>query len=203
MDTWTEINRQIPPVASPLLASIVEQYAVEFLVKNKRKTKHGDYRRLASGRHLITLNRTENPQRFLITLIHELAHLVAFKNYGARIKPHGLEWKSTYKTLMLPFLQPTIFPEPILGVLARHMKNPKATTDSDFQLVMALKTIEKTSASYVFELPEGAVFKLYNGKVFTKGPKMRTRYECIERATQRRYRISPHVEVEPVVWPND
>jgi SprT protein len=199
MDAWTEINRQIPPVASPLLASIVEQYAVEFLVKNKRKTKHGDYRRLASGRHLITLNRTENPQRFLITLIHELAHLVAFKNYGARIKPHGLEWKSTYKTLMLPFLQPTIFPEPILGVLARHMKNPKATTDSDFQLVMALKTIEKTSASYVFELPEGAVFKLYNGKVFTKGPKMRTRYECIERATQRRYRISPHAEVEPVV----
>jgi len=199
MDAWTEINRQIPPVASPLLASIVEQYAVEFLVKNKRKTKHGDYRRLASGRYLITLNRTENPQRFLITLIHELAHLVAFKNYGARIKPHGLEWKSTYKTLMLPFLQPTIFPEPILGVLARHMKNPKATTDSDFQLVMALKTIEKTSASYVFELPEGAVFKLYNGKVFTKGPKMRTRYECIERATQRRYRISPHAEVEPVV----
>lgn len=199
MDAWTEINRQIPPVASPLLASIVEQYAVEFLVKNKRKTKHGDYRRLANGRHLITLNRSENPQRFLITLIHELAHLVAFKNYGARIKPHGLEWKSTYKTLMLPFLQPTIFPEPILGVLARHMKNPKATTDSDFQLVMALKTIEKTSASYVFELPEGAVFKLYNGKVFTKGPKMRTRYECIERATQRRYRISPHAEVEPVV----
>jgi SprT protein len=199
MDAWTEINRQIPPVASPLLASIVEQYAVEFLVKNKRKTKHGDYRRLANGRHLITLNRTENPQRFLITLIHELAHLVAFKNYGARIKPHGLEWKSTYKTLMLPFLQPTIFPEPILGVLARHMKNPKATTDSDFQLVMTLKTIEKTSASYVFELPEGAVFKLYNGKVFTKGPKMRTRYECIERATQRRYRISPHAEVEPVV----
>ena len=199
MDAWTEINRQIPPVASPLLASIVEQYAVEFLVKNKRKTKHGDYRRLANGRHLITLNRTENPQRFLITLIHELAHLVAFKNYGARIKPHGLEWKSTYKTLMLPFLQPTIFPEPILGVLARHMKNPKATTDSDFQLVMALKTIEKTSASYVFELPEGAVFKLYNGKVFTKGPKMRTRYECIEWATQRRYRISPHAEVEPVV----
>lgn len=199
MDVWTEINRQIPPVASPLLASIVEQYAVEFLVKNKRKTKHGDYRRLANGRHLITLNRSENPQRFLITLIHELAHLVAFKNYGARIKPHGLEWKSTYKTLMLPFLQPTIFPEPILGVLARHMKNPKATTDSDFQLVMALKTIEKTSASYVFELPEGAVFKLYNGKIFTKGPKMRTRYECIERATQRRYRISPHAEVEPVV----
>jgi SprT protein len=199
MDAWTEINRQIPPVASPLLASIVEQYAVEFLVKNKRKTKHGDYRRLANGRHLITLNRTENPQRFLITLIHELAHLVAFKNYGARIKPHGLEWKSTYKTLMLPFLQPTIFPEPILGVLARHMKNPKATTDSDFQLVMTLKTIEKTSASYVFELPEGAVFKLYNGKVFTKGPKMRSRYECIERATQRRYRISPHAEVEPVV----
>jgi SprT protein len=199
MDVWTEINRQIPPVASPLLASIVEQYAVEFLVKNKRKTKHGDYRRLANGRHLITLNRTENPQRFLITLIHELAHLVAFKNYGARIKPHGLEWKSTYKTLMLPFLQPTIFPEPILGVLARHMKNPKATTDSDFQLVMALKTIEKTSASYVFELPEGAVFKLYNGKIFTKGPKMRTRYECIEWATQRRYRISPHAEVEPVV----
>ena len=199
MDVWTEINRQIPPVASPLLASIVEQNAVEFLVKNKRKTKHGDYRRLANGRDLITLNRTENPQRFLITLIHELAHLVAFKNYGGRIKPHGLEWKSTYKTLMLPFLQPTIFPEPILGVLARHMKNPKATTDSDFQLVMALKTIEKTSASYVFELPEGAVFKLYNGKIFTKGPKMRTRYECIERATQRRYRISPHAEVEPVV----
>ena len=47
-----------------------------------------------------------NPYRFLMTLVHEVAHLVAFQKYGRAIKPHGKEWKFTFQTLMLPFIRP-------------------------------------------------------------------------------------------------
>jgi len=47
--------------------------------------------------------------------------------------------KALIVKLFLPFLNPEIFPEPICSLLAAHMKNPKASTDRDFNLVMALK----------------------------------------------------------------
>ena len=75
-------------------------------VKSERKTRHGDYKRLPNGNHEITVNSNLNPHRFLITLVHEIAHFEAFNTYGRWIKPHGKEWKYTFQRLMLPFLNP-------------------------------------------------------------------------------------------------
>ena len=36
------------------------------------------------------------------TLLHELAHLVAFHRYGTRIAPHGAEWKQACAELGIP-----------------------------------------------------------------------------------------------------
>ena len=78
------------------------------LVK-KRKTKHGDFRKLASGKIQITVNENENPFRFLITLLHEIAHHIAFQKHGFRIAPHGREWKNAFSSIAQPFLIPSIF----------------------------------------------------------------------------------------------
>ena len=196
MEPLSQLEMHLPKAALQPVADILARYTVDVSIKNSRKTKHGDYQHRLDGTDKITLNKTDNPYRFLITLIHELAHLVAFKKFGFAIKPHGKEWKDTYTLLMLPFLKTEIFPDPILRALAKHMKNPKASTDRDFKLVMLLKAHDKSPVkTYIFELPEGAIFKIYNGKEFIKGSKKRTRYECLERATNRRYMISPHAEV--------
>ena len=166
-------------------------------IKQERKTRHGDYRRLPDGKHQITVNSNLNSFRFLITLIHEIAHFEAYKSYGKTIKPHGVEWKRTFQHLMLPFLNPEIFPVEILPLLAKHFKNPKASSDTDIQLAYALKQFDAPNdKTFIFELPLHSTFKLYNGRVFQKGTKRRTRYECVEIKTGRLYLFNPNAEVE-------
>ncbi|WP_456440926.1 SprT-like domain-containing protein [Psychroserpens sp.] len=166
-------------------------------VKKERKTRHGDYKSLPKGRHQITVNSNLNVYRFLITLIHEIAHFEAYKSFGITIKPHGIEWKRTFQHLMLPFLNPEIFPIEILPLLAKHFKNPKASSDTDVQLSYALKQFDAPNdKTFIFELPLHCTFKLYNGRVFKKGTKRRTRYECIEINSGRMYLFNPNAEVE-------
>ena len=166
-------------------------------IKNERKTRHGDYRQLPNGKHQITVNSNLNKYQFLITLVHEIAHFEAYKNYGRLIKPHGKEWKYTFQHLMLPFLRPEIFPLALLPLLANHFKNPKASSDTDTQLAFALKQFnENNDKTYVFEVPLGKDFKLYNGRVFKKGNKRRKRFECMEVKTGKLYLFNPNAEVE-------
>ena len=168
-------------------------------IVNHRVTRHGDYRRLSNGQHQITVNVTLNKYRFLITLVHEIAHLVAFERFGRSIKPHGSEWKRTFQELMVPFIRPEIFPNQLLPLIARHFKNPKASSSTDAQLSIALKAFDgtqHTDTSYVYELPFGSVFRIYNGKLFKKGNRRIKRYECIEMATGRMYLFQPNAEVE-------
>lgn len=168
-------------------------------IKNERKTRHGDYMRLPNGNHQITINSNLNPYRFLITLIHEIAHFEAYKAYGRYIKPHGMEWKRTFQHLMLPFLNPEIFPNDLLPLLAQHFKNPKASSDTDTELSLALKQFDPPNDKiYIFEVPLGSLFKLYNGKVFKKAQKRVKRYECIEVNTGKLYLFNPNAEVELV-----
>lgn len=191
------LQTYIPNKAIPQVLELLNHDHLVVKVKKERKTRHGDYKRLPNGRHEITVNSNLNIYRFLMTLIHEIAHFETYKNYGKLIKPHGVEWKRTFQYLMLPFLNPDIFPIEILPLLAKHFKNPKASSDTDIQLALALKQFdEPNDKTFIFELPLHSTFKLYNGRVFKKGEKRRTRYECIEIKTGRLYLFNPNAEVE-------
>ncbi|MGB0950352.1 MAG: SprT-like domain-containing protein, partial [Marinirhabdus sp.] len=168
-------------------------------IVNERVTRHGDYRKLPNVQHKITVNANLNRFRFLITLVHEIAHLDAFTKHGRAIKPHGAEWKHTFKALMLPLLHPGVFPPQLLPLLALHFKNPKASSDTDVRLSLALKQYgPENGKHYVFEIPLGRLFRLYNGKVFERGKKRVKRYECVEVKTGRVYLFSPSAEVERI-----
>lgn len=187
----------IPQAATAQVETLVAKANLIIKIKNERKTKHGDYRPLPNGQHQITINANLNPYRFLMTLIHEIAHYEAFKIYGRTIKPHGKEWKITFQRLMLPFIRPEVFPSQLLPLLAQHFKNPKASSDTDAQLSLALKQFDEANdKTYVFEVPLGSQFKLYNGRVFLRGIKRRKRYECKEINTGRLYLFNPNAEVE-------
>ncbi len=193
------LQKYVPDRAVNPCFELIKEFGVHLKIVNQRVTRHGDYRRLPDGRHIITVNASGNKYRFLITLVHEIAHLVAFEKFGRNIKPHGKEWKHTFQQLMLPFLRPEVFPNELLPLLARHFKNPKASSSTDSNLAIALKAydaVQHKEKSYVFELPMGAVFRIYNGKLFKKGNKKIKRYECVELSTGRMYLFQPNAEVE-------
>jgi len=193
-----EILRDYIPEQSIIqVLKLLEHDNLVVKVKKERKTRHGDYRKLPNNKHQITINSNLNEYRFLITLIHEIAHFEAYNQYGRFIKPHGTEWKRSFQHLMLPFLNPEIFPESILPTLANHFKNPKASSDTDIVLSRVLKQFDAPNdKTYIFEIPFGSTFKLYNGKIFKKGNKRVKRYECIEIKTGKLYLFNPNAEVE-------
>ena len=195
-DSINTIEPFVPPTSVTLLSKYLRQWEVNLVITRKRVTKHGDFRALHEGGHQITVNEMPNPYRFLITTLHEIAHLVAYKNFGRTIKPHGKEWKTTYKKIMLPFLTPNIFPEALLEILQSHFRNPKASSDADFKLVMALNNFDPVNEkNYIFELERGEVFEIHNGRRFIRGKKRVKRYECREVDTGRMYLFSPHAQV--------
>ncbi|MDA7707257.1 SprT-like domain-containing protein [Flavobacteriaceae bacterium] len=187
----------IPSAAFDQVTQLLLHDNLVVKIKKERKTRHGDYRRLPNGKHQITINSNLNAYRFLITLIHEVAHFETYKAYGKMIKPHGLEWKLVFQHLMLPFIRPEVFPNDVLPLLAIHFKNPKASSDSDPVLALKLKQYDAPNGkTFIFEVPEGSTFQLYNGKMFRKGPKRRTRFECTELSSGRLYVFNPNAEVE-------
>jgi len=97
----------------------------------------------------------------------------------------------------LPFLRPEIFPNELLPLLAKHFKNPKASSDTDSDLALALKQYDPANnKTYIFEVPLHSDFKIYNGRIFKRGQQRRKRFECIEKSSGRMYLFNPNAEVE-------
>lgn len=191
------LAKYLPQHAVKPVFDLIVANEVHLKIVNERVTRHGDYRKGPSGKHEITVNASLNQYKFLITLIHEISHLVAFEKFGRQIKPHGNEWKYTFQRLMVPFIRPEIFPAQLLPLLARHFKNPSASSDVDATLTLALKQFDqRTDKNYIFEIPYGSRFRIHNGKIFQKGALRTKRYECIEISSGRMYLFNPNAEVE-------
>ena len=190
------VDNFVPTASLPLLSEYLTDWEVNLVVTRKRITKHGDFGALPKGMHQITVNEMPNPFRFLITTVHEIAHLVTYKDFGLGVKPHGKEWKHTYRKIMLPFLTAEIFPEELLKVLQLHFRNPKASSDTDYQLALVLNKFDpENEKNYIFELEKGTVFEIHNGRRFIRGERRTKRYECKELQGRRLYLFSPHAQV--------
>ena len=188
----------IPKASHELIKKLIDSENLTIKVVKTRKTKHGDFRSLKNSKFQITLNQIDNKYRFLITLVHELAHFKVFQSFGNSVNPHGTEWKKTYKFLMLPFLNNLIFPEDVLRHLALHMINPPATTDSDLNLVVALQKHDliDDKKMFLFEIPEKSIFIHNSSKLFVKLYKRRKRYICKELSSGKKYLFSPVARIK-------
>jgi len=194
------LQTHVPHAAVAYCYRLWSETPFELKITRTRQTKVGDFTSKKSIAHpRITLNHELNGYLFLITYIHEVAHLRVHLHYGNRVDPHGEEWKSSFRILMQPVLRPDIFADDILSELLRHMSNPKASSFADSELTKVLRRYDKDAAQYatLSDIPEGSIFR-FQGRFFKKGKIRRTRVLCHEVKTKRNYLVPADVLVTGV-----
>jgi len=195
------LQTYLPPNTFDGVLNFLHQYQVHLTIARERRSILGDYRhRTHHQNHRISVNGNLNQYAFLITLLHELAHLLTFEKWGNKVQSHGQEWKATFGTLLAQFVEQKVFPPDLEKVLLQSISNPAASSCADDKLLKALKKYDTTNLHLfmVEQLEAGSLFKTGDGKVFQKGEKMRKRFKCMELKTGKLYLFSPVYEVEKV-----
>ena len=192
------LREYMPPNSFELVIPLIQQHKVQLTITRERQTKLGDYRNAYGNQnHRISVNGNLNKFSFLITLLHELAHLLAYEQYGHRIQAHGKEWKNIYAGILKSFLQQGIFPADIATELHISTNNPAASSCAEEGLQRVLKNYDRKIAGMkmVEQITNGKQFRMSNGRIFQKGERVRKRYQCLEIATGKMYLFSPVFEV--------
>lgn len=196
-----ELKKYLPENCLEQVIIYLQQYKVHLTITAQRQSILGDYRNAGFGKnHRISINGNLNKFSFLITLIHELAHLLAFEQYGHRILSHGKEWKNIYSGLLKEFIEKNIFPADVKQALMESVKKPGASSCSETGLTRVLRSYDehKSNALLLEELPLGSLFKTKDGLIFQKGEKLRKRFKCVEKETGKIYYVSPLYEVKKI-----
>jgi len=186
----------VPLPAVPYCFQLWNQYPFEFRLRKKRISKVGDFTCRHGKKPRITINQDSHPYLFLITYVHEVAHLVVHLDYGWKAKSHGKQWKKAFQHLLAPLMTEAVFPKDLLLILARHMEDPKASSFSDSKLTAVLRDYDqRQTVTLLSEIPEGSIFGLH-GRWFKKGKLRRTRVLCHELKTRRNYLVPADVPVD-------
>ena len=170
-------------------------------VTRERITKLGDYRnKHLNKNHRISVNGNLNKYSFLITLLHELGHLVAYEKHGNKIQAHGSQWKNEFGNILAGFISKKIFPNDIETELLRTLRNPAASSCAEAALTRILKKYDphKPGVFLLEELPNESLFRFKNGHIYKKEKKIRTRFLCKDQLTNKLFLFSPIAEVELV-----
>lgn len=194
------LQNRVPDICLEYCCGLWRSYPFHFKVTARRETKLGDYRyHYGRKSHTITINGDLNPYSFLVTYLHEVAHLRTQVIYGSNVKPHGNEWKTEFKKLLQPVMVEAVFPESILHALRNYLLNPKASSCTDLNLLKALSEFDKGRDYYKFlsEISQGQTFR-FNRKFYVKESIVRTRALCREVKSGRRFYISEGAQVELV-----
>ena len=198
---FSALKAYIPDGSYDAVLQYILTYKVQLTVTRQRQTVLGDYRHAYGEKgHRISVNGNLNKYSFLITLLHELAHLFTFERHGNRVSAHGREWKQEFGGILGSFISKKIFPADIETVLQASLKNPAASSCGDEKLLRALKLYDENSHALLFveQVPLGKLFSV-KGRIFKKGEKIRTRFKCLEPATGRWFLFIGVYVVELVV----
>ena len=198
------LSEYIPSGALEEVVHLIVRHKIHLKITQRRTTKLGDYRPPSpeAPYHRISINHDLNPYSFLITFIHETAHLLVYKRFRKKkVQPHGKEWKTFYRQLMQRFLDKEIFPPVIKAEIEKSITNSKASTHSEINLTRALQAYDRPPAKEgvvtLETLPEGTVFITENGRIYKKGKKRRVRYMCMNLQNKRWYLFHPLTPVLP------
>ena len=191
-----------PPKVAEYCFNLWHELAFDFVVSKKRDSKLGDFRFAPNKGFQITVNHNLNPYAFLVTYLHEVAHLVTYQKHKNSVNPHGQEWKVAFFELFEPILDEDLLPAELVGILQAYLINPVATSNGYTPLVEALKKYDPidTSALLLFNLEEGQAFRLKNLHL-QKGKLRRTRYICQDVQSGKLYLVAKNAQVHPIEDP--
>lgn len=193
------LAKYLPKGTETLALHWIERYRFRLRISKARSSKFGDYTPPeTNGVHRISINHDLNPYAFLITLTHEVAHLVVWNKYRDRVLPHGQEWKDEFGLLLADLIGKSIFPQDVELALLDYMANPKASSCTDKNLYKTLRRYDENPVQLLEEIPYQSVFMIKNGMIFRKGEKKRTRYLCMHVETKRYYFVSGIAEVKVI-----
>jgi len=205
MSKKSEIANQladfIPENIAENIAELILEKAVLLTISNPRKTKKGDYRPpILSENHKISINGNLNKYEFLLTFLHEYAHLLNWDKNGRNVKPHGEEWKYFFAKLIIDFANKKAFPDELTPFLNNFIKNPASSTIAHEDLQKALERYndlnEQSNLPKLSEIPINSLFETLDGKVFVKKEKRRKRYLCKRLDNNKNYAVSANIKVK-------
>jgi len=179
----------------------ITQYKVHLTITRERQSVLGDYRHPYENKgHRISINGGLNKYAFLLTLLHEIAHLVTFMKYGHSVSAHGKEWKHEYSLILREFVGKEYMPHDVESAVRDSLHNPAASSCADEALMRVLKRYDRQRENHylVEQLPFGQLFKTEDGRVFRKGERIRKRFRCEEVPSIRIYLFIPVYEVKLV-----
>ena len=194
---WTKrLMQKMPPGAAPLIARWIVDLKVHFVISKPRKTKLGDFMAAHNGKPpRISVNSDLNPYNFLITSIHEFAHLGCYLKHANKVNPHGSEWKKIYTDMLKPFVSKSIFPEELIPVLVYHVSNPLASSCTCPKLSRALAQYDNNPGTFLSDINVKMVFTFHEIE-YLKLEKRRTRYICKRLSDGKKFLISGRALVE-------
>ena len=194
------LSKYLPEEFVSYVVQIIMDSGVRFKIVAPRSTKLGDFKvnSKKNDKPQITVNGDLNPYAFLITTLHELAHLNTHMKYGNNVSPHGKEWKNEFALLLDPVLTENFLPNKLKIILTKSIKNLKASSCSDLHLSRELKKYDTSKNTITLEeLEENSIFEL-NKKIFSKGYLRRTRYLCKEKDSGKSYLVHALAEVKKI-----
>ena len=196
------LSGYLPDGSFEKVVQYLHHYKVHLTITRQRKSVLGDYRHAGGwGRnHQISINGNLNKFEFLITLLHELAHLLTFELHKNKVEPHGKEWKTQFRHILIPFMGKRFFPGDVEKALYAYLHNPAASTCTDAHLYKALYRYDEHKPGFklVDELDINQYFETEDGQVYQKLEKLRTRTRCKNLNSGKVYFFQGIVEVKAI-----
>ena len=188
------LQKYLPENTLPFLKTWFGEHYIHIKITKGRNSKLGDYRKMPDKSHQITINSTLQPQLFFFVLTHELAHLLAFENFGNRISPHGAEWKNKFRTMLLE--SNSVYSEDLKPIILKFSKAPKANFMSSPDLVKYFHIENyEDETSYIEDLETEDRF-IYRKQTYIIEGKRKKNYICLNLDNGKRYIFKPLARVE-------
>lgn len=198
------LSRYLPTSAVDPIYEFIEKNNVFMRITRQRTSKLGDYRWPQHCRqyHEISVNGDLNPYQFLLVMLHEMAHLDTFLKYGNDVQPHGHEWQTEYRRLMLQYL--TIFPEDVAALIKAYTAHIPLSHTLEKQIDAQLRHYDPdynpSKDLTLDQLPVGTKFRITAKpwKPFRSIERRRTRWICLGLDDNKKYLVSGNAVVEVI-----